>query len=110
MGFRSFLYDSPLNTLEVTFRLADRLAAVGIIDVEPEAISTVYCYFDPELKTRSLGIFNVLWTIQYCRQEHIPHLYLGYYIRDCAKMNYKARFQTCEILEPDGTWRRFDNR
>ena len=37
-----------------------RLVEVGIVDVEPDALNTVYCYFDPILAGRSLGIFNIL--------------------------------------------------
>ena len=104
--FCQFLYDSPVETIEVVYRLADRLIGVGIVDVEAEALSTVYCYFDPEATVRSLGVFNVLWTIEHCRREMIPHLYLGYYIRECKKMNYKADYQPCEVLGADGCWTR----
>ncbi len=107
-GFTDFLYDSPLETIEVVYRLSDRLVAVGLVDVEPETASTVYCYFDPALAGRSLGTFNVLWTIDYCRRRRFEHLYLGYYVPDCGKMSYKANYRPCEVLDPDGTWRRFD--
>jgi len=108
-GFTSFLYHSPLDTIEVVYRLGSRLVAVGIVDVEPETASTVYCYFDREFDRRSPGTFNVLWTIDYCRQRGFAHLYLGYYIPDCPKMNYKAHFRPCEVLEADGTWQGIEN-
>lgn len=103
--FCAFLYDSPVKTAEVVYRLDHRIVAVGILDIEPRATSTVYCYFDPDLAGRSLGTFNVLWTIHYCRQQHIPYVYLGYYVSDCHKMNYKADFKPCEILNANGYWR-----
>jgi arginine-tRNA-protein transferase len=104
--YYDFLYDSPLNTIETVYRLDGRLVGVGISDVEPEAMSAVYCYFDTDLDARSLGVFNVLWLIEQCRRERMPHLYLGFYVRDCRKMNYKITYQPCELLQPDGTWRR----
>lgn len=106
--FCDFLYASPVTTVEVMYRLGGRLTAVGILDVEPTAASTVYCYFDPTMPQRSLGTFNVLWTIVSCRMQELSWLYLGYYIRDCPKMNYKINFRPCEILEPDGRWRRVE--
>lgn len=106
--FCSFLYASPLRTMEMTWRLGDRLVMVGIVDLEPEAASTVYCYFDPEQGVRSLGVFNILCTIDLCRQERCDLLYLGYYIRDCGKMNYKIAFRPCEILQDDDSWQRFE--
>lgn len=105
-GFVDFLYGSPVESYEVIARLNGRLVMVGIFDREPTALSTVYCYFDPELDRRSLGTFNVLWTIEHCREIGVPYLYLGYYIADCRKMNYKIDFRPCEVLQPDGTWER----
>ena len=104
--FCEFLYNSPVHTIEVIYRLDGRLVAIGIVDVEPEALSTVYCYYDLAQPARSLGVFNILWMIEHSRRERVPHLYLGYYVRDCAKMNYKANFRPCEVLGPDGQWRR----
>jgi len=75
--------------------------AVGILDEEPEALSTVYCYFDPEERTRGLGVFNVLWTLDYARTCGIPYVYLGYYVAGSPSMSYKASFRPHELL--DGT-------
>ncbi len=102
--FCEFLYDSPMDTREVACRLGGRLVSAAILDLDAQAASTVYCYFDPDLSHRSLGSFNILWTIDYCRGQGIPYLYLGYYIRECDKMNYKARYRPCEILTERGTW------
>ena len=72
--------------------------AVGIADVEPLAMSAVYCYFDPALEQRSLGVFNVLSLLTLCRQRGQPHLYLGYYVAGSPRMSYKAGFRPCEQL------------
>lgn len=103
-----FLYSSPLETLELTYSLEGRLIGVGIADVEPAALSAVYSYFEPALGSRSLGVFNVLTLIEECRRRGVPHLYLGYYVRGCAKMNYKALYRPCEILEPGRGYVRYE--
>ncbi len=104
--FETFLYTSEVQTLEVASRLAGRLLSVAIVDVEPQALSAVYCYFDPDQPARSLGVFNILWMIEECRRRRVPHLYLGYYVGACSKMSYKAGYRPCEVLESDGAWRR----
>ncbi len=38
------------------------------------------------------------------RAEGLPYVYLGYWVPECRKMAYKARFRPCEILV-GGTWR-----
>jgi arginine-tRNA-protein transferase len=100
------LYDTPPTTLELSYRLEGRLVAVGLVDVEPRALSAVYCYFDPGLGARSLGVFNVLRLVEECRLRGAPFLYLGYQVAGSPKMEYKAAFRPHELLGPDGVWRR----
>jgi len=100
----SFLYTSGVETLEVAYRLGGRLVAVGIADAEPRCWSAVYCYFDPRLPARSLGVMNVLTLLAECARRGLPHLYLGYYVRESESMAYKARYHPCEVLGPDGAW------
>jgi leucyl-tRNA---protein transferase len=104
--FYGFLYTSTVSTVEISYRLQGRLVGVGVADLEPDAMSAVYCYFDPEERGRSLGVFNVLWMLEECRRRGIPYLYLGYYVRDCRRMNYKVAYRPCEILGPQGDWTR----
>jgi arginine-tRNA-protein transferase len=99
-----FLYHSPIETLELTYSLAGRLVGVGIADLEPAALSAVYCYYEPTQNRRSLGVFNVLTLIEECRRRRLPHLYLGYLVRECRKMSYKAGYRPCEVLTPGRGW------
>lgn len=101
-----FLCSSSIETIEIRYRLAGELVGVGLADVEPLAMSAVYSYFHPSLSGRSLGVFNILWMIEECRRRGKAHLYLGYYVRDCPKMSYKADYRPCEILGSDGRWMR----
>jgi arginine-tRNA-protein transferase len=100
----SFLYTSSVDTVEIVYRASGRLLAVSIADVEPLAMSAVYCYFDPAAAERSPGVFNVLWMIEECRRRGLDDLYLGYFVRGCRKMSYKAAYRPFEVLEPDGRW------
>jgi arginine-tRNA-protein transferase len=102
---RGFLYESPTQTLEMTYHISGRLAAVGIVDVCEDALSSVYFYFDPAESRRSLGTFGALAEIEECRRRGLKYWYIGFYVRDCAKMNYKAEFRPHELLESDGKWR-----
>jgi arginine-tRNA-protein transferase len=101
---KRFLYGSPVATLEFEYRLRGRIVAVGIVDLCSRSLSTVYAYYDPEFASRSLGTFSAIREILFCRKHNIPHYYLGYYIRDCPSMNYKIRFQPCEILDTSCEW------
>jgi leucyl-tRNA---protein transferase len=105
-NLRRFLYTSPVESIEFEYRLNGRLVAVGITDRCSRSLSSVYTYFDPEHAERSLGTFSALFEIRYCEAEGIPHYYLGFYVRECPSMNYKARYRPHEILDTSGRWNR----
>jgi arginyl-tRNA--protein-N-Asp/Glu arginylyltransferase len=103
--FVEFLHDAQDFTEEVVFRVAGRLLGAGIFDATPQALSAVYFYFDPELASRSPGIFNVLWLVEECRRRALPWLYLGYHVAGSRVMEYKSSFRPHEALGEDGRWR-----
>jgi leucyl-tRNA---protein transferase len=102
--FRDFLYDAPPMAKELVYRLGDRLLGVGIVDVEPQALSAVYFYFDPDEAARSPGVLNVLRLVEECRRRAVPFLYLGYYVRDSPQMSYKAGYRPHELMDTNGAW------
>lgn len=75
-----------------------KLVGVGIVDELPSALSAVYCFYEPALARRSLGVFNVLAQIQAAKRAGLPYVYLGYRVAPCASMAYKARFEPHELL------------
>jgi arginine-tRNA-protein transferase len=103
--FESFLYQSPTSTLEMVYTLGRRVVAVGIVDLCPMSMSSVYFFFDPSEARRSLGVFGALREIEECCRRGLAYWYIGYYIRDCRRMNYKGQFRPCELLGLDGAWR-----
>jgi arginine-tRNA-protein transferase len=83
-----------------------RLLAVSVCDQVGDALSSVYCYYDPDCPRRSLGTFMVLSELAHCRATAARWLYLGFLVRGCAKMDYKARYRPHEVLEA-GAWVRY---
>ena len=103
--YRHFLLQSNVNSNLVEFREEGRLAMVSIIDRLEDGLSSVYTFFEPDIPGASLGTYNVLWQIDWCRRLDVPHLYLGYWIAQSRKMAYKINFQPMEGLI-NGQWQR----
>jgi leucyl-tRNA---protein transferase len=105
--YRTFLtLEEPYARL-LEFRLGERLLAVSAFDRLEHGLSAIYTFFDPDpaFDRRSLGTFAVLSLVEAARREGLPHVYLGYWIRECRKMSYKAAYRPLEVLE-GRLWRR----
>ena len=102
--FSRFLYTAWSPTSFIELRLCDRLLGVAITDITTTGLSAVYTFFDPDEAARGLGTYAILRQIEITRERGLPHLYLGYWIDQHQKMDYKARFRPLELLTADG-WR-----
>ncbi|QEL65415.1 arginyl-tRNA-protein transferase [Oryzomicrobium terrae] len=102
--YAHFLLQSRVDTRLVEFSDAGRVLMVSVIDVLSDGLSSVYTFFEPDLPQASLGTYNIAWQAAQCQANHLPYLYLGYWIRESPKMAYKSRFRPMEGLI-DGEWR-----
>ncbi|MCH8497583.1 MAG: arginyltransferase [Marinobacter sp.] len=103
--FTSFLVEGASDSEFLEMRLGQYLVGLSVVDRLTDGLSAIYTLFDPDMEHRSLGTLGVLWQIEEARRCGYSYIYLGYYIRDCRKMNYKTRFQPIEALI-DGKWQR----
>lgn len=101
--FRSFLLSQWSDSLFVCGYRDDTLMSVAVTDRQPRALSAIYTFFEPDAPQRSLGVWSVLQQIELARRLGLPHVYLGYWIRDSDKMRYKVDFRPVELFL-NGRW------
>lgn len=97
--FASFLAGDWEFAWELRYLRDGRLIGVGLIDLVPQAISSIYFYHDPEWRPLAPGTFSVQKEIEAVGRLGGRHLYLGYWIAECPSMAYKCRFGPHELLE-----------
>ncbi|ODV98077.1 hypothetical protein PACTADRAFT_185538 [Pachysolen tannophilus NRRL Y-2460] len=80
------------------YYINNKLAAIAVLDILPNSISSVYFIWDPDYSSWGLG--NLSGLRELCLTERLNKnwYYLGYYIQDCEKMKYKKKFKG-ELLD-----------
>ncbi|KYO40462.1 arginyl-tRNA--protein transferase 1 isoform X4 [Alligator mississippiensis] len=117
--FTRFLCDSPLEAENPTngpdcgygsfhqqYWLDGKIIAVGVIDILPYCVSSVYLYYDPDYSFLSLGVYSALREIAFTRHLHekapdLSYYYMGFYIHSCPKMRYKGQYRPADLLCPE---------
>lgn len=101
--YESFLSSEWGVTRFYRIELQGCLVGVAVVDELEDGLSAIYTFFEPELAQRSIGTFAILWQLELAQQEGLDYLYLGYWIRDCAKMAYKIQYRPQELFL-NGRW------
>lgn len=96
--YEEFLSSEWGVTRYIEYRLDDELIAVSVSDQLDQGLSAIYTFYAPEHPNRGLGVLGVLKQIELCKELGLPFLYLGYWVRDCKKMNYKTLYRPLQLL------------
>jgi arginine-tRNA-protein transferase len=102
--FRDMVESSPVTTVLVEYRraISSELVAVALTDELSDGLSMIYSFFDTEDSQRSYGTYIILDHIRRAAEANQAYVYLGYWVENSRKMNYKSRFKPLEKLGPNG--------
>ncbi len=95
--FESFLVDGRPEASFYCFRDSGKLLAIAVADELNDGLSAIYTFFEPEYQQRALGVYAILWLIHETQRLGHEYLYLGYWIKQCQKMNYKMDYKPIEL-------------
>ncbi|KAL4075960.1 arginine-tRNA-protein transferase [Scleroderma yunnanense] len=130
MSFKRFLVKTPLirepipystsppahlpihyGSYHQLYRLDGELIAVGVIDILPGCVSSVYFMYNPKWEKYSLGKISALREVSLAQEIHdtgassMTALYMGFYIHTCVKMKYKGDYSPSYLADPEEyTW------
>ncbi|TFK55797.1 hypothetical protein OE88DRAFT_1621421 [Heliocybe sulcata] len=129
-GFKRFLVESPLQHEPIAYpstrpehlpstygsyhqlyRVDGKLIAMGVIDILPGCVSSVYFMYDKEWEKFSMGKLSAMRETTLARELHdagisgLDSMYMGFYIHSCQKMRYKADYSPSYLADPEEyTW------
>lgn len=84
---------------EVLYFYEDRLIGVDLIDILENGISSIYFYYDPDFQDYSLGKLSLYKQILFAQKSNKKWIYLGYYVKDCHSLSYKAEYKPYLTLQ-----------
>ena len=88
----------PVSCLQVSVRAEGKLVAASFLDLGLQSCSSIYGIFNPEEKTRRLGILTMLLEMNYARRAGMEYYYLGYACVEPSPYDYKKE------LKPAWAW------
>ncbi len=88
------------------YLLDGKIFCVGVIDILPACVSSVYLFYDPDYAFLSPGTLSSLYEIAFIKKlsrqsTELCHYYMGFYIHTCPKMRYKAQYSSSFLLCPE---------
>ena len=102
--FKSMIESSPINTQLCEFRNKEKkLIGLMLFDHQNDGLSAVYSFYDIKFGKSGLGNFMILELIELAKKLTLNYVYLGYYIKNAPRMNYKLKFKEGELYS-DGKW------
>ena len=116
LDYAAMVEETAVDTMIVEYRVPvedgggeTRLVGAALTDRLTDGLSMVYSFFDPDDADRSLGRFMIQDHVSLAQEFGLPYVYLGYWVENSPKMQYKANFQPLEKLTTAG-WVRMDRQ
>jgi arginine-tRNA-protein transferase len=94
-----------LGSYHQCYRLDGKLVAIGVLDLLPDCVSSVYFLYDESIHKFMPGKLGALYEIALAMEDGYRWWYPGFYIHSCPKMRYKIDYMPQYILDPQSlTW------
>ncbi|ODA77507.1 hypothetical protein RJ55_07136 [Drechmeria coniospora] len=89
-----------LGSYHQCYRIDGNLVAIGVLDLLPDCVSSVYFLYHESIHKHSPGKLGALHEIALAVEEGYRWWYPGFYIHNCPKMRYKIDYSPQFILDP----------
>ena len=99
--FHAMVRDSPVQTRLIEWRdgAEGPLIAACLTDILADGLSAVYSYFSLDPQHSSLGTYIILSLIDLALKADLPHVHLGYWVKDPPKWIIRRGFSLPTYLK-----------
>lgn len=97
--YESFVTGAEDFGYEILYFDNEKLIGVDLIDILEDGISAIYFYYDPDYTKYSLGKLSLLQQIRVTQTLKKRWIYLGYYVKECPSLSYKAEYKPFLTLQ-----------
>jgi arginine-tRNA-protein transferase len=94
--FIAAFYTPSCPTMQSEYYRNGELIAVGFIDISSSGLSSVYFAYKTSSEPLRLGTYSILREVEYAASRGLKYYYLGYYIEENRRMEYKGHFHPHE--------------
>ena len=103
--FIASFYSPSCPGLQSEYYLDGKLIGAGFLDRSEVSLSSVYFVFRSGFEKFRLGSLSVMKEVEYALSLGLKYYYLGYYIAENRRMEYKGHFHPHETYDWAGaTW------
>jgi arginine-tRNA-protein transferase len=99
------MYPKKYGTYNFIHRIDGKIVAVGIWDILPTCLSSVYLYYDTDYQFLDLGVFTAIREIEYIKSfkklidNNFKYYMMGFYCETVQKLRYKGFYEPTELLD-----------
>ena len=99
------IYPKKYGCYNLIHRIDGKIVAVGIVDILPTCLSSVYLYYDTDYQFLDLGVLTSILEIEYIKSFHdlidnnFNYYLLGFYAENVQKLRYKGFYFPTQILD-----------
>ena len=99
------IYPKKYGCYNFIHRLDGKIVAVGIVDILPTSLSSVYLYYDTDYQFLDLGVLTSILEIEYTKSFHdlidnnFNSYLLGFYSENVQKLRYKGFYYPTQLLD-----------
>ena len=99
------IYPTKYGCYNFIHRIDGKIVAVGVVDILPTYLSSVYLYYDTDFQFLDLGVLTAILEIEYAKSFHdlidknFKYYTMGFYSENVQKLRYKGFYYPTQILD-----------